>query len=116
MEPPPINSLSDHLTVWRLELGDALTHYRSQHTTLGCLLTHMFGVPMILASLPAAFICWQVALTLLVVGWVLQLIGHLVFERNRPVLMDGDPWTVVAALVFTAQEWMALLPKRGKPS
>lgn len=89
--------------------------YRHEHQTLGCKLTHMFGVPMIVASLPTVFFHWQAAIALFVVGWILQFVGHYVFEKNKPVLMADpkNPFTYFAAFVFVSEEWGRLLT--GKP-
>lgn len=71
----------------------------------------MFGVPMIALSLPALFFNFPLAASLFTAGWALQLIGHYVFEKNKPVLLDGgNPlFTTAAAMLFVAQEWMRFL-------
>jgi uncharacterized membrane protein YGL010W len=52
-------------------------------------ITHTFGIPMIAISLPlfivAIFVSsfWLVPVTLFVVGWLLQFIGHA-FEGKPP--------------------------------
>ena len=69
-------------------------------------LTHTFGIPMILVSLPLmlAGIFWRpvlwIGLGLFVAGWVLQFIGHA-FEGKRPefftdwrFLLVGSRWWV----------------------
>ncbi len=67
-------------------------------------LTHTFGIPMILVSLPLflAGIVWHrvlwVALALFVVGWVLQFLGHAIegkppeFLRDWRFLLVGSRW------------------------
>jgi uncharacterized membrane protein YGL010W len=89
--------------------------YRSQHRTLGCKITHMFGVPMIVASLPMVFFNWPAAAGLFGLGWVLQFLGHGVFEKNRPVVLNNplDPLTYIVAVIFVTEEWVKLLT--GKP-
>jgi uncharacterized membrane protein YGL010W len=67
-------------------------------------LTHTFGIPMILLSLPlfvagaAWHIAFWIALGLFVVGWTLQFIGHA-FEGKPPeffsdwrFLLVGSRW------------------------
>lgn len=41
-------------------------------------------------------------------GWLLQLLGHYVFEHNRPILFTRgrSPYTAISALVFVGEEWM----------
>lgn len=89
--------------------------YRREHRTLGCKVTHMFGVPMIVASIPTAFFNLPTAAGLFTGGWALQFIGHYVFEKNRPVFLGNvlDPFTYAAAIVFVSEEWGKLLT--GKP-
>ena len=55
-------------------------------------ITHTIGIPMIAVSLlliiPSLFISrlWIVALTLFILGWILQFIGHY-FEGKPPEFM-----------------------------
>lgn len=89
--------------------------YRGQHRTLGCKITHMFGVPIIAASVPTLLFNRPVAVGMFGVGWLLQFIGHYVFEKNKPVFLEDikNPYTYAAALVFVTEEWAKLLT--GKP-
>ena len=72
-------------------------------------LTHTFGIPIIMLSLPllVAGIVWRAALwvgvTLFLLGWTLQFIGHAI-EGKRPsffkdvqFLMIGPLWLLAAA-------------------
>jgi uncharacterized membrane protein YGL010W len=89
--------------------------YREQHTTLGCKLTHMFGIPMIAASVPIVFFDWRIAVALFGAGWALQFIGHYVFQKNSPVFLGDpkNPYTYLTAIVFVTEEWARLLS--GQP-
>ena len=88
------------------KFADSLAYYKSQHRTIGCKLTHMLGVPMIALSVPMVLFNKRAAGQLQIFGWMLQLIGHYVFEGNKPVLLETkSPYTIVAALVFVAEEW-----------
>lgn len=88
--------------------------YRREHRTLGCKITHMIGVPMIVASLPALLVDWPLSIALFVIGWILQFAGHYVFEHNRPVLLANpkNPLTYFAAIVFVTDEYKRLLTGR----
>lgn len=85
--------------------------YREQHSTVGCKVTHMFGVPTIVVSLIMLAFNWKLAIALFVVGWALQFIGHFVFEKNKPVLFSDpkNPLTYFYAVVFVAEEWWKLI-------
>lgn len=68
---------------------DWIEEYSKGHQNKWNQLTHKFGIPMITISLllliPSLFIdgLWKVALTLFLLGWVLQFIGHAI-ERKPP--------------------------------
>lgn len=87
-------------------------HYRRNHQTIGCRLTHMVGVPLILFSLPAFFFFGAACgLGSFVVGWFLQFLGHFAFEGNKPVLFGNpsNPYTYFYAIIFVLEEWWKLL-------
>jgi uncharacterized membrane protein YGL010W len=75
----------------------------------------MFGVPLIALALPLIFFSWKLALASFVVGWVLQFIGHFVFEKNKPVLFQDptNPITYFYALIFVGEEWAKVLTGRS---
>ncbi|MBY0550729.1 MAG: DUF962 domain-containing protein [Candidatus Obscuribacterales bacterium] len=98
---------------WKKDWADSFqserAKYESNHRTPGCRVTHMFGVPMIILSLPVFFFNRKGGLTLFAVGWILQFYGHLVFEKNSPVFLE-NPWnpnTYVSALSLVGNEWMS---------
>lgn len=85
--------------------------YRREHQSLGCKITHMFGVPMIAASIPTLLFDWQWSIPLFSVGWALQFAGHFVFEKNKPLVLADpkNPLTYLSALVFVSEEWTKVL-------
>lgn len=92
------------------KFNEHLEYYKSQHRTLGCKLTHMVGIPMIALSVPMVLINRKAAGKLQFFGWMLQFIGHFVFEHNKPVLLETkSPYTALAALVFVTEEWNKVL-------
>ena len=95
-----------------IDFEQALSEYKSQHQTVGCIVTHMFGVPMIAISLPLALINLPKSLTWLAIGWTLQFIGHFYFEKNKPVLLEKSErnlWVPIVALLMVGQYWQAAL-------
>lgn len=83
--------------------------YKAKHKHPLNRLTHSIGIPMIVVSLPLFFWNWRWALTLFVVGWILQFVGHAIegnqpaFFRNPVYLLIGPMWIVRRALgVFRA--------------
>jgi uncharacterized membrane protein YGL010W len=86
--------------------AERLAFYRSQHRTFGCKVTHMVGIPLIALSLPTLVVSPKSAAKMQIGGWILQFIGHFVFEHNKPVLLETkDPLVVVAALQFCGELW-----------
>ncbi len=68
---------------------DWIDEYSEAHQHPINKLTHAFGIPMIAVSILLAPTCffiagfWRFPLTLFVVGWILQFIGHY-FEGKPP--------------------------------
>jgi uncharacterized membrane protein YGL010W len=63
--------------------NDFFSNYKAKHQHPLNRLTHSFGIPMIVISLPIFFLNWRWALTLFTAGWILQFVGHAV-EGNQP--------------------------------
>lgn len=84
-----------------------VAQYEKEHTKFGTKLTHMVGIPMIVASIPTAFVNPLAAGGLFVGGWALQYVGHYVFEKNTPAFY-GDPYYLLVGPVWVAAEWMQL--------
>ncbi|HEY8042123.1 MAG TPA: DUF962 domain-containing protein [Polyangiaceae bacterium] len=89
-------------------LREYIDQYRNEHTQLGTKLTHMVGIPMIVAAFPTALVNPPAAGGLFVGGWALQLIGHRVFEKNKPAFLT-DPYYLLVGPAWVAVEWMELL-------
>ncbi len=85
-------------------MSSFMEDYKAKHRHPLNRLTHSFGIPMIVFSLPLFFFSWRWALALFVVGWILQFIGHWI-EGNQPAffrhpvyLIIGPLWVVRRAL------------------
>jgi uncharacterized membrane protein YGL010W len=74
-----------------------LEKYKRDHKHPMNKLTHAFGIPMIVVSLPLVFWNWQWALALFVVGWILQFVGHF-FEGNQPSFFRNPIFLIVGPL------------------
>jgi len=91
-----------------------LAYYQSQHRSVGCKVTHMIGIPIIALSVPMLFFRPKLSLQLHLIGWILQFIGHYVYEHNKPVLLETkDPLILLAALQFCRDEWTLALHGRS---
>jgi uncharacterized membrane protein YGL010W len=95
--PMPKHSLREYIAI-----------YQREHTTLGNKLTHMVGIPMIVASIPTTLVNPLVGGGLFTTGWALQFIGHYVFEKNKPAFY-GDAYYLLVGPAWVAAEWLELL-------
>jgi uncharacterized membrane protein YGL010W len=89
-------------------LREYLDEYGEGHRHLGTRVTHMFGIPMIVASLPMFPFNPLLGGGMFVGGWILQAIGHYVFEKNSPLLFN-DPTNLLIGVVWSAKEWLELV-------
>jgi uncharacterized membrane protein YGL010W len=87
-----------------------LEQYRAEHTKLSTRITHMIGIPMIVASLPLIPTVPPVGLGMFTLGWGLQFLGHY-FEGNKPAFYS-DPLYLAVGPVWVAIEWIELLSGR----
>ena len=71
--------------------------YKEKHRHPLNRLTHTFGIPMIVVSLPLFFFDWRWALGLFVAGWALQFLGHAI-EGNSPAFLRNPVYLVVGPL------------------
>jgi uncharacterized membrane protein YGL010W len=51
---------------------------------------------------------WIIAITLFVLGWVLQIIGHQVFEGKRPTAIKNPVQSLIAPMYMMAKLYVAL--------
>ncbi|OYD09670.1 Mpo1-like protein [Paludifilum halophilum] len=93
-----------------MNISDFLEQYKKDHQHPINKLTHAVGIPMIVVSLPWFFFYWKTALTLFILGWILQFVGHLFegkkpsFFRNPLYLIVGPWWWVKKALAPQKRE------------
>ncbi len=83
---------------------DWIAEYQKGHQNRWNRLTHVFGIPMILLSLPLALVSllgaplWTPALVLFIGGWALQFLGHAIegqkpeFLKDWRFLLVGTRW------------------------
>src|ERR687896_2290840 len=71
--------------------------YKATHRHPLNRLTHTFGIPMIVISLPLFFFEWRWAFGLFVAGWALQFLGHAI-EGNSPAFFRNPVYLVVGPL------------------
>jgi uncharacterized membrane protein YGL010W len=89
-------------------LREYMTEYRDGHRQVGTRVTHMFGIPLIVASLPMLPFNPLLAGGMFAGGWALQFVGHYVFEKNDPKFF-GDPLNMIIGVIWEAVEWARLV-------
>jgi uncharacterized membrane protein YGL010W len=95
------------MALMKKSLEEYMRDYGEAHRQLGTRVTHMFGIPMIVASLPLIPTVPPVGIGLFAGGWTLQFIGHYVFEKNDPQFF-GDPVNLGIGVLWAAAEWAKL--------
>ena len=73
------------------------SQYEQEHTKPLTRLTHVIGIPMIVASVALAGCRPRVAAGLFAGGWALQLLGHKI-EGNRPAFLRDPVYALVGPL------------------
>src|SRR3954470_3286140 len=61
-------------------------------------LTHICGIPMIVAALPLAPFRPRLAAGVFTAGWALQFLGHCGYEKKRPSFFDDPRYLLVGPL------------------
>ena len=96
------------MTIMKKSLREYLDEYRADHTQAGTRLTHLVGIPMVLASIPTVFLNPPVGAALFGVGWALQFVGHYVFEKNNPAFF-GDPFFLLIGAIWVVYELLEMI-------
>lgn len=90
----------------KMSFHDYMRVYSEDHQHPINKMTHMVGIPLIVASLPVIPIVPPVGLSMFGVGWALQFTGHF-FEGKKPSFTK-DPLYLAIGPVWVAVEWIEL--------
>jgi uncharacterized membrane protein YGL010W len=90
--------------LFKKPLADYLVDYAADHLQIGTRLTHMLGIPMMVASLPMLPLNPLAGGALFVGGLALQFIGHYVFEKND-LRSFADPMNLLVGVLWALIEW-----------
>ena len=78
------------------------------------------GLAIVVTSIPLLFAAsaiashvnilsvWVTAVGLFVLGWALQILGHRLFEGNRPTLLDNPVQMLISPMYIFAKLFVAL--------
>ena len=67
----------------------------------------LLAAAMIGASVDTAWV-WTMTAALVVMGWALQIVGHSLFERRRPALLDNPIHMLISPMFIVAKLFVAL--------
>ena len=94
--------------------SEKLAYYRSLHTSRGVRATHLIGIPAIVASLPLLVADPVIGLAMLIGGWIIQVVGHRVFEGNSPALTKGFVTYQLTGLAYWCDEVGNMISRRHR--
>jgi uncharacterized membrane protein YGL010W len=84
--------------------SEKLAYYRSAHATPGVRATHLVGIPAIVVALPLLVAEPIVGAAIFAVGWLIQISGHRIFEKNNPALTKGFITYQLTGLAYWCEE------------
>jgi len=88
-----------HLTVAHLAFAGAVGWYLSLNLRLGLIMAVLYAACFPLAAITP----WPVVVGIAVVGWVIQLLGHVVWEKRSPAFLRNLLQALVGPLFFVAK-------------
>ena len=108
----PIEALGVHMTLAPIMVLPVLVYWLALDVAVGAAI---LGATVVLLS-AAAFVVshasttvlWSVTLMLIVVGIGFQVIGHRVFERRQPALVDNPSHLLLGPMFVMAKLFIAL--------
>lgn len=74
------------------------------------LMCPLFAFAELIVAAGSPMLMWSGAVTLFIIGWSLQFLGHAVFERRRPAFMDDLSQTLIGPMFVVAKMlvWLGL--------
>ena len=94
---------------WSERMQRSAEFYEGTHTDPTNRMLHRVGIPMIvggaalLLAFPALTPLWIAGVSLFVFGWVLNFIGHGLYEKNAPAFAD-DPLSFLAGPLWDLRQ------------
>jgi uncharacterized membrane protein YGL010W len=95
--------------------NDLITNYKSKHQHPLNRRSHSIGIPLIVVALPVFFFNWRWALTMFVVGWILQFVGHAI-EGNQPAFFKNPVYLLIGPLWLLRRVGAAIGVTKPHPS
>jgi hypothetical protein len=99
----------------------AVELYEGTHQDPTNRLLHMIGIPMIVGGAAGLLIMpsytppWLLAAGSFTTGWILNLVGHAVYEKNQPAFAD-DPLSFLAGPIWDLKQLRDRLTRHTPPA
>ncbi|HTX97086.1 MAG TPA: Mpo1-like protein [Mycobacterium sp.] len=92
--------------------AEKMAYYRTQHTSKGVRAAHLVGTPVIAAGLPLLFAKPKVGAPMFVGGWMVQILGHWLFENNFPSTRKGWITYQLTGVIHVCEQYGEMLARR----
>ncbi|MBF7146705.1 Mpo1-like protein [Bacillus toyonensis] len=73
--------------------------YRDDHQHPMNKFFHFIGIPRIITSIFILFVNWKLGLSLFILGWIFQFVGHAI-EGKKPTFLSNPAYLVVGPIYF----------------
>ncbi len=80
-----------------MSVQQMIENYKKSHTNPVNHVLHAIGIPTIVISLPCLFFNWKLGLSLFVVGWIFQFVGHI-FEGKPPAFFSNPAYLLIGPI------------------
>jgi uncharacterized membrane protein YGL010W len=94
--------------------SEKMAYYKTQHTSRGVKITHMIGTPAIAVGIPLLVAKPRVGLPMFAGGWLLQIVGHRLFEHNMPSTHRGWITYQLTGVIHVCEQYGGLLALRSQ--
>ncbi|WP_102146038.1 DUF962 domain-containing protein [Mycobacterium hubeiense] len=94
--------------------AEKLAFYRTQHTSRGVKAAHLVGAPAIIFGMPLVFAKPRVGVSMFVGGWAVNILGHIVFEKNLPSTPKGWLTYQLTGLIHVSEMYGEMLARRSQ--
>ena len=108
----PVSVFGVHTSAAPLLVIPALVLWTAWDVAIGLAIV-VTSIPLLFAASAVAshvsvFWVWVIAVVLFVLGWVLQIVGHQLFEGKRPTLLDNPVQMLISPMFIFAKLFIAL--------
>jgi uncharacterized membrane protein YGL010W len=108
----PIQALGVHTTLAPIMVLPVLAYWLVLDTAIGAAIlgaaVALLSAAAFVASHASTTVLWSVTVTLIIVGIGFQVIGHRVFERRQPALVDNPSHLMLGPMFVMAKLFIAL--------